>query len=157
MKTIKYPICLLTIISCMVLFACKGNNSSSRDQEDSSSEVAETINEENDVSNEQLVIDFITEMYNQQKYEKGTFLEENCSQEMLKKLQDAYEYEGGGYASWEFRSGAQDGPSERHEIIAVTPLDDNWYRYEFYDMGIKGSHDIKVIPIDGQLKIVDLK
>jgi len=47
-----------------------------------------------------------------------------------------------GLATWDFRSDAQDGPSERHEIIKVESLGDDWYQYEFYDMGIKGSHKI---------------
>jgi hypothetical protein len=66
----------------------------------------------------------------------------------LKKLADDYEYEGGGYASWDFRSGYQDGPSDRHEVISVEPQGDNWYQYSFYDMGIKGSHKIRVIQKD---------
>ncbi len=75
-------------------------------------------------------------------------MKKHCSAEVLKKLADDYEYEGGGLASWDFRSGYQDGPSNRHEVISVEPLGDNWYQYSFYDMGIKGSHKIRVIQKD---------
>lgn len=93
-------------------------------------------------------IAFITDFYNSKKFENEEFLKKHCSAEVLKKLADDYEYEGGGYASWDFRSGYQDGPSNRHEVISVEPLGDNWYQYSFYDMGIKGSHKIRVIQKD---------
>ena len=90
-------------------------------------------------------IAFITDFYNSKKFENEEFLKKHCSAEVLKKLADDYEYEGGGLASWDFRSGYLDGPSNRHEVISVEPLGDNWYQYSFYDMGIKGSHKIRVI------------
>ena len=110
-----------------------------------------------DEGNEQRIIDFITEMYNNRDFEDSDFLEKHCSPEMLKKLQDDFEYEGGGYASWDFRSGAQDGYSDRHEVISVERQGDDWYKYEFYDMGVKESHLIKVVAKEGTLKIEDLK
>jgi hypothetical protein len=79
---------------------------------------------------------------------------------VLQKLRDDYDSEneeGSGYAIWDFRSGAQDGPNERHEIISVTPLEDDWYCYKFYDMGNKGSCTIKVENIDGAFMITGLK
>ncbi len=93
-------------------------------------------------------IAFITDFYNSKKFENEEFLKAHCSAEVLKKLADDYEYEGGGLASWDFRSGYQDGPSDRHEIISVESLNDNWYLYTFYDMGNKGSHKIRVIQKD---------
>ena len=93
-------------------------------------------------------IAFIKDSYNSKKFENEEFLKKHCSAEVLKKLADDYEYEGGGLASWDFRSGYQDGPSNQHEVISVEPLGDNWYQYSFYDMGIKGSHKIRVIQKD---------
>ena len=100
---------------------------------------------------------FITDFYNSKKFENEEFLKKHCSAEVLKKLADDYEYEGGGYASWDFRSGYQDGPSNRHEVISVEPLGDNWYLYSFYDMGIKGSHKIRVIQKDEDFVIDGLQ
>ena len=93
-------------------------------------------------------IAFITDFYNSKKFENESFLNNHCSAEVLKKLINDCDYEGGGYATWDFRSDFQDGPSERHEIISVEPLNDNWYLYTFYDMGNKGSHKIRVIQKD---------
>ena len=102
-------------------------------------------------------IAFITDFYNSKKFENEDFLKKYCSAEVLKKLADDYEYEGGGYASWDFRSGYQDGPSNRHEVISVEPLGDDWYQYSFYDMGIKGSHKIRVIQKDEDFVIDGLQ
>jgi hypothetical protein len=93
-------------------------------------------------------IAFIKDFYNSKKFENESFLNNHCSPQVLKKLINDYEYEGGGYASWDFRSGYQDGPSDQHEVISVEPLGDNWYQYSFYDMGNKGSHKIRVIQKD---------
>lgn len=103
------------------------------------------------------IIDFITDFYNNRKFEDETFLEQHCSERLLKKLRNDYEYEGGGLATWDFRSDAQDGPNERHEIISIEPQGDNWYLYKFYDMGIKGSHEICVIQNDEDYVIDELK
>ena len=80
---------------------------------------------------EESVKNFLTDFYNSRKFEDETFLKKNCSAELLKKLRADYEYDDGGLATWDFRSDAQDGPSNRHEIIKVEPLGDDWYLYEF--------------------------
>lgn len=105
---------------------------------------------------EATVIDFITDMYNDYKYDDETFIKEHCTPKMIQYLRDAYEYdcyEGDCLATWEFRSGVQDGPNDMHFIVSVTPLDDNWYRYIFYDCGCKASNVIRIIDEDGKLMI----
>lgn len=90
--------------------------------------------------------DFIKKMYNERLFEDDQFLNAHCSPLLLGKLHDAYDYDDEqGLASWLFRSEDQDGPSDRHEIIKVESEGNNWYKYEFYDMGTKGSHRIKLI------------
>ena len=146
-------------LAVMALFLCNctGNKtSSSEENSDSTITSVETTSNCEEVS-EQEVIDFITEFYNNRNFEDYAFLEDHCSPEMLKKLQDDYEYEGGGYAVWDFRTDAQDGTSDKHGVISVEPQGDDWYKYKFYDMGNKGSHLIKVVAADGTFRIEDLK
>lgn len=94
------------------------------------------------------VIRFIKEMYNGELYNNNEFLEKYCTKSLLKQLKSAYEYDGDGYATWLFRSDAQDGPSEKYGIINVTSLSNSWYKYSYYDMGVKGTNKVKVV-IDG--------
>lgn len=108
---------------------------------------------------EDKAITFITDMYNNKKYEDENFLMSHCSEEVLKKLRDDYEYDDGdgGLASWDFRSGEQDGPNDKHQIISVTQDGNGWYMYEFYDMGIRGSHSIKIVANGDDFMIEGLK
>ena len=88
---------------------------------------------------------FFTNVYDEELYNDYDFIEKYCTDRFKKKLEEAYEYEGGGYATWLFRSGAQDGPSDVHKITKIVPEGGGWYKYDFIDMGITGSHRIKVL------------
>ena len=157
MKHLYYSLCLAFVA--LFLFSCTGNKTNNSEEGSDSTATSVEATSNSDEGNEQGVIDFITEMYNSNDFEDYEFLENHCFPEMLKKLQEDYEYESEGvaYAVWDFRSDAQDGPSDKHEITSVEPQGDDWYKYEFYDMGVKGSHLIKVVAADGTFKIEDLK
>lgn len=142
---------LLALMALAMVASC-GNNAAQKAEKElqDSATLADSSNIAiaDSTARVEATIAFITDFYNSKKFENEEFLKKHCSAEVLKKLADDYEYEGGGYASWDFRSGYQDGPSNRHEVISVEPLGDNWYQYSFYDMGIKGSHKIRVIEED---------
>ena len=90
---------------------------------------------------------FFEEVFNGRYYEDGNgFYTKFCTEKLQKKLKEAYEYDGEeGYATWKFRSDAQDGPSDEYKLTKFTPEGNGWYKYEFIDMGIPGSHRIKFI------------
>lgn len=149
-----YSILFLTF-SAIFIYGCV-DNKTNKEEADS----VQTLVDEISAVTEDVTagaIEFITAMYNERSYEDDEFLERHCTPEMLNKLKADCEYEGGGYATWDFRSGAQDGPNEQNEIISVTPQNDNWYKYEFYDMGLKDSHEIRVTLTEGIYMIEDLK
>ena len=105
-------------------------------------------------------IQFIIDMYNEGKFYEESFLKEHCTPKMLKYLRDAYDYDcydGDCLATWEFRSGMQDGPNDTNCIVSVTSIGDDWYRYIFYDMGNKASNIINIIDINGKLMIDGVK
>lgn len=141
----------LALMALMMVASC-GNNAAQKAEQELQDSTALADSSNNAIADStarvEATIAFITDFYNSKKFENEDFLKKYCSAEVLKKLADNYEYEGGGLASWDFRSGYQDGPSNRHEVISVEPLGDNWYQYSFYDMGIKGSHKIRVIQKD---------
>ena len=143
---------LFMALMAVAIVASCGNNAAQKAEQELQDSTALTDSSNNAIADStarvEATIAFITDFYNSKKFENEDFLKKYCSAEVLKKLADDYEYEGGGLASWDFRSGYQDGPSDRHEVISVEPLGDNWYQYSFYDMGIKGSHKIRVIQED---------
>ena len=71
---------------------------------------------------------FITKMYNEKLYEDYDFLQKHCSPELLKKLQDAYQYDSDG----------------------------DWYTYAAFDMGWEFSKRIKLAHRDEKVIIEDI-
>ena len=95
-------------------------------------------------------IEFFTDVYNGREYEEERFIKKYCTEKLQKKLQDAYEFAGEeGYDPWyateKFRSDAQDGPTEEYKLVKIVPEGNGWYKYDYIDMGNRGSHRIKVI------------
>lgn len=68
-----------------------------------------------------------------------------CTKKLAKKLADDYEYDGGGYAVWDFRSGNQDGNEDTQEVMSVEALGNHTYKVQYNDMGAKGNCVISVI------------
>ena len=77
-----------------------------------------------------------------------------CTKKLAKKLADDYEYEGGGYAVWDFRSGAQDGDSDVQKVNSVEALGEGKYKVSYNDMGTKGSCIISVV-VEGDTVLFD--
>ena len=93
---------------------------------------------------------FFTDVFNERYYEDDGFIAKYCTEKLKKKLQDAYEFAGEeGYDPWyateKFRSDAQDGPTEEYKLVKIVPEGNGWYKYDYIDMGNRGSHRIKVI------------
>ena len=104
---------------------------------------------------------FITRMYEGKLYENYDFLQEHCSAELLKKLQDAYPYDANGvaYATWLFRSSQQDSkPESNGKSCMVEVKNDNgdWYIYRVIDMGWEFTKRIKVFNKNGIIVISDI-
>lgn len=110
--------------------------------------------------NDSLARQFITKMYNDKLYEDYGFLQNHCSPELLKKLQDAYPYDSDDveYATWLFRSGHQDSNPDtgnKTVMLEVTPQN-GFYTYTALDMGWKFSKQIKLAYIDEKIIIEDI-
>lgn len=115
---------------------------------------------EDQTTSEDTIKSFLTKMYNDKLYEDYDFLQKHCSDELLKKLQDAYTYDSDGpaYATWLFRSGLQDDMpgSDGKTMILNIKVDGDWYVYTALDMGWKVTNRIKVISKDGKIIIEDI-
>ena len=76
-----------------------------------------------------------------------------CTKNLAQELSKAYDDEfsdGGGYAVWKFRSGAQDG-EDIHEIEKIEPLGNGKYLVHYNDMGNKGTHTITIVQQNGEI------
>ena len=115
---------------------------------------------EDQTTSEDTIKSFLTKIYNDKLYEDYDFLQKHCSDELLKKLQDAYTYDSDGpaYATWLFRSGLQDDMpgSDGKTMILNIKVDGDWYVYTALDMGWKVTNRIKVISKDGKIIIEDI-
>lgn len=155
---------LLSVIALCAVMGCNSKNGTGNEtQQQVESEKFESINDslravledvleemgikgvDVDVDVDKDFISFFTTVFNERLYEDDGFIIKYCSDKLKKKLEEAYEYEGGGYATWLFRSGFQDGTDE-HELTKIVPEGDGWYKYDYNDGGHLGSHRIKVIP-----------
>ena len=101
---------------------------------------------------------FICEMYNNIHFEDYDYLRSHCTEKLLAKLAEQYEYDGEGLAVWLFRSGAQDSKYEfaPTKILRVTPIGDNWYAYTALDAGWKFTNALKLLPQDGSFLMDDV-
>ncbi len=102
----------------------------------------------NSAKEDKIIMDFITEMYNSSLYVEDAFLEEHCTPRMLQQLRDDYEYDGEGYANWDFRSESNDGFSDENGIINVEKIDGRYY-YEANDAGYIFRNIISAFIQDG--------
>ncbi len=88
----------------------------------------------NSAKEDKIIMDFITEMYNSSMYTEEEFLKEHCTPRMLQQLLDDYEYDGEGYAFWDFRSESNDGFSDENAVLNIEKIDGRYY-YEANDAG----------------------
>lgn len=87
-------------------------------------------------------------------------VQQSCTKSLQKHLQEAYEYEcdnGPCYATWCFRTGLQDGPSDVSKIISIVPQKDDWFKVTYLDMGTKASTRIHFVLVNGKLKMDKIK
>ena len=105
---------------------------------------------DNSAEDDKIIMDFITEMYNGSLYVEDAFLEEHCTPRMLQQLRDDYEYDGEGYANWDFRSESNDGFSDENGIINVEKIDGRYY-YEANDAGYIFRNIISAFVQDGKV------
>ena len=155
----------LFIISAAAIVVSCGNKQQTQQSESDStitatnSVVVEEVAPENNAAEmDAKAIEKIQEFYKNYVFgdEEATddVIKKYCTKKLAKKLADDYEYEGGGYAVWDFRSGAQDGDSDVQTVKSVEALGEGKYKVNYSDMGTKGSCIISVV-IDGDNILFD--
>ncbi len=109
---------------------------------------ADSLAKVDSLENEKKIVSLIKRMYNDELYQDPSFLKKYCTKKLIKRMKE--EGMDGMELDWTiFTSQAQDGSGEKHCIVDVIPLGDNWFKYTFYDMGDLYSNKVKVI-MDGK-------
>lgn len=105
---------------------------------------------DNTPEDDEIIKSFITEMYNNSLYTDEDFLEEHCTPRMLQQLRDDYEYDGEGYAVWDFRSESDDGFSDENGVIGIEKIDGRYF-YEAKDSGYIFRNILSAFVRDGKV------
>lgn len=141
---------------CVILSSCK--SSPQKTQSMKYKETTETMS----VKEVNMVNAFLQELYDRYVFGNDGLcnfedIVEHFSPKILTKLRNEFEYDGGGYAVWLFRTGIQDGPEEKSKIISISTEGDGWYIVFFSDMGIKSSCRFKVKIVKGKVFVCDFE
>ena len=145
---------LLIIATAVAVVSC-GNKQQSQRHQDNNSFVTATdsaVTEESAASQPNQnakAIEKIQEFYQKYVFGREEMTREvaykYCTKSLAKKLADDYDYDGEGYAVWDFRSAAQDGDSDVQEVNDIEELTENMYKVTYNDMGHKGVCIITVV------------
>ncbi len=152
MIIMKRVIFNLFILYVYVILASCGGSSQKTPFKESMEETTESVS----VNEQNRVNAFLQELYDEYIFGSdgsGDFEDvvEHFSPEILSKLRNEFEYDGGGYAVWLFRTGAQDGPEDKSEVTSISTGGDGWYTVFFSDMGVKGSCRFQAKLVDGKV------
>ena len=137
-----------------------GNGKGANDKSDTVENIKNS-NKDDAERNDSLIRDFITNMYENKRYEDYDFLEAHCTAKMLKHLKDEFEYDGDGYAGYLFRTSAQDykpgAEDVKNKVLSINKDSEGWYHYMFTDGGWRGENKIKVCVENGEVKVDELE
>lgn len=102
---------------------------------------------------------FLKNLYTDYVFGNKNFkkIKSHFSKKIIKKLTDSYSYDGKGYATWLFRTGYQDGPSDISSVYEIIPEAQNWFRVTYSDMGHLGVTRFKVKMIGERVFIDDFQ
>lgn len=138
---------------CVILASCSGSPQKTPSKE-SNVKTVESVS----FKEQNLVTAFLQELYDKYVFGNDEFCDfedivDHFSPKILTKLRNEFEYDGGGYAVWLFRTGANGGPSNRSEVTSISTEGDGWYTVFFIDMGIKSSCRFKAKLVEGKVFI----
>ena len=131
---------LLILLAAAIAFSCSDKQVQQQEPSISDAKVIEKIQ------------DFYSNYIFGTKEVNVSVITQYCTKALAQKLRDDYDNEfsdGGGYAVWKFRSGAQDGTDVR-EIEKIESLGEGKFQVHYNDMGNKGVHTITIAIQNGE-------
>lgn len=136
----KITIILAVCLCATLIFSCK-NSQKIAEAEPITQDTVATADDE-------LIMNYIKEMYEKDLYWEVEWLKKHCTPKLLKQLKDDYEYDGEGYAFWEFRSDSNDGGGEDDRVVEVVKKNGEFY-YEGVDGGTWFRNIVSAFVKDG--------
>lgn len=136
----------LFILATMVV-SCSDKQPQEQVQPTVTESSAETISEDIDAKAIEKIQTFYGNYIFGRQEATDSVIAQYCTKTLAQKLRDDYDNEfseGGGYAIWEFRRGAQDG-EDIQEVEKIENLGENRYLVHYNDMGNKGTLTISTI------------
>lgn len=152
-KGLKFAAALLAA----VLAGCNGQPSITiHTNSDSVTKGAASVLNDASMPDSAQIVSMIAELYNDYVFGSKEFDEAEasrfCTKRMAEKLKADYDFEGGGYAVWDFRTDAQDG-AEGDGLKSISKKAENVYSAVIYDNGVKADVDLFIVIEDGTCKI----
>lgn len=77
-------------------------------------------------------------------------LRKYCTKKMVKKLRDSYDYEGEGFAVWDFRAKLDDSDFSVSSFQSVESRGDGVFRAHYKEFGKAGYCDVRMVMEDGK-------
>ncbi len=136
------------------LFSCTNNPQTAASD---STEVADSLTTDTiDANTDAIVRSTIEDFYAEYVFggtELTTHIVESfCTEKLKEKLAADYDYDGDGYASWDFRTEYQDGPSSESRITSIETISSTQYLVSYVDMGHTGRTLITVVVSEGTVQ-----
>ena len=160
---------LLFIAAAAIAVSCGNKQQAQQSESDSTAVATDSVVAEVSAPNDADIIEAKTPEMIKEFYKKYVFdnmqnreevtdavINKYCTKKLAKKLADDFEYEGGGYAMWDFRSGEQDGDSDVQEVTKVESLGGGKFKVHFNDMGNKGTRILTVVLEDGNIRFDEI-
>ena len=161
---------LLFIAAAAIAVSCGNKQQAQQSESDSTAVATDSVVAEVSAPNDADIIEAKTPEMIKEFYKKYVFdnmqnreevtdavINKYCTKKLPTKLADDFEYEGGGYAMWDFRSGEQDGDSDVQEVTKVESLGGGKFKVHFNDMGNKGTRILTVVLEDGNIRFDEIR
>lgn len=76
-----------------------------------------------------------------------------CTPALLKELEKANDYDGGGYAVWLFRTCANGNLNDDDRVLSVTPQGDHRFEVRYMDGGVEGCTVVETVVTEDGIKM----
>lgn len=83
-------------------------------------------------------------------------LKKYCTEKLIQKLHDDYDYDGEGIAIWNFRSSKHDNEMYNGKLTGVESLGGGKFRVHYVNTGTAYSRDVTVVVVDGTVLLDEI-